>query len=149
MGAPNDPPRPLTEELAAAVPLALFSAAVAAGFARVFAGWQFLDNLLVLVIGGHGLSLLLRRARLPGIVALPIVAIALGWAIGAMHYRFTYSYLLPTSDTWNLFNSGPPAANVPPVRTILPSDGVATEWAWSPSDRSMVATPSSPKFLSM
>lgn len=105
MSRRDDATRPLAEELAAAVPLALYSAAVAAGFARVFAGWQFFDNLLVLVVVGHGLSLLLRRFRVPGLVALPVVAVVLCWAIGAMHYRFTYSALLPTSETWNLFTS--------------------------------------------
>jgi transglutaminase-like putative cysteine protease len=97
--------RAVPDDLAAAVPLALFSTAVAAGFARVFSGWQFFDNLLALVVLGHGASFALRRARIAGWIALPVVALMLAWSIGAMHYRFTYRYLLPTSDTWNLFSS--------------------------------------------
>jgi transglutaminase-like putative cysteine protease len=96
---------PVADDAAATIPLAFYSAAVAAGFARVFSGWQFLDNLLVLVVLGHGLSFLMRRGRVSGWIAVPLIALVLGWAIGAMHYRFTYSYLLPTSDTWNLFTS--------------------------------------------
>jgi transglutaminase-like putative cysteine protease len=96
---------PVGDDLGASIPLALFSVMVAAGFARVFAGWQWLDNLLVLVVIGHGISFALRRSRIAGWIAVPVVALALGWAIGAMHYRYTYSYLLPTSETWDLFRS--------------------------------------------
>ena len=99
------PAHPVGDDLGAALPLSLFSVMVAAGFARVFAGWQWLDNLLVLVVIGHGVSFALRRNRIAGWIAVPVVALALGWAIGAMHYRYTYSYLLPTSETWDLFRS--------------------------------------------
>jgi transglutaminase-like putative cysteine protease len=97
--------RALPDDLAAVVPLALYSTAVAAGFARVFPGWGFFDNLLVLVLFGHGASFALRRARVPGLLAVPVLALGLTWVIGAMHYRFTYHYMLPSSDTWELFRS--------------------------------------------
>ncbi|MDX2380040.1 MAG: DUF3488 and transglutaminase-like domain-containing protein [Acidimicrobiia bacterium] len=97
--------RPLADDVGAAVALALYSGAMAAGFARVFAGWDFLDNLLVLVLLGHGLAFVMRRARVAGWIAVPVTGIALAWAIGAMHYRFTYSLLLPTTDSWSLFTS--------------------------------------------
>lgn len=99
------PTHPMADDLGATIPLTLFSATVAAGFARVFAGWQFLENLLALVVIGHGMSFALRRSRVAGWIALPIIALALGWAIGAMYYRSTYSYLLPTSETWDHFSS--------------------------------------------
>jgi transglutaminase-like putative cysteine protease len=97
--------RPLPDDIAAAVPLALFSSAVCLGFSRVFGGWQFLDNLLLLVIIGHGMSFVLRRGQIAGWISVPLVALTLVWAIGAMHYRFTYSFMLPTGETWDLLTS--------------------------------------------
>lgn len=91
------------DELIATVALTLFSLAVAAGFARVFSGWEFFDNLAVIAVVGHGLSLGLRRARLPLWASFPVVVAGLVWLIGAMYYRSTYSLMLPTSDTWELF----------------------------------------------
>ncbi len=95
----------MASDVVASVALAAFSVAVAAGFARVFAGWEFFDNLLVLVVVGHGAGLLLRRAQLPGWIAVPFVGVLLAWTVGALHYRFTYSFLLPTGDTVDLFQS--------------------------------------------
>lgn len=92
-------------DLSAALVLASFSGVVAAGFARVFAGWQFLDNLLVIVVVGHGAGLLLRRLGVRGWLAVPALALVLTWLVGAIHYRFTYSSLLPTADTWSLFQA--------------------------------------------
>ncbi|BAN02245.1 transglutaminase TgpA family protein [Ilumatobacter coccineus] len=93
----------LADELVASAALTVFSLAVAAGFARVFSGWDFFDNLAVVAIAGHALSLVLRRARLPLWASFPIIVAALVWLIGAMYYRSTYSLMLPTSDTWELF----------------------------------------------
>ncbi len=102
---PADQPRTLYSDAMASAAVALFSAAVAAGYARVFAGWEFFDNMLVLVVLGHGVGLVLRRLRVPGWIAVPALAAVLVWAIGAIHYRFTYSFLLPTSETYDLFRS--------------------------------------------
>jgi hypothetical protein len=55
--------RPFARELGATLAVATFSVAVAAGFARVFTGWSFMSDLVVLVLVGHGLGLLLRRLR--------------------------------------------------------------------------------------
>lgn len=85
--------------------MAAFSLAVAAGFARVFAEWQWFDNLAVLVVLGHGAGLVLRRLAIPGWIAVPVTFVLLTWAIGAIHYRFTYSSLLPTVETLDLFRS--------------------------------------------
>lgn len=89
----------------ATLALAAFSLAVAAGFARVFAGWHWFDNLAVLVFLGHGAGLVLRRLAVPGWIAMPITILVLAWAIGAIHYRFTYSSLLPTAETLDLFRN--------------------------------------------
>jgi len=96
-------PHSLQDDVVATVALALFSAAVAAGFARVFSGWAFFDNLLLIVVFGHGAALVMRRIRWQAWIAVPVLAIGLTWLIGAMYYRETYRLLLPTSDTWALF----------------------------------------------
>lgn len=90
-------------DIIATLALTLYSIVVAAGFARVFSGWGFLDNLIVVAVVGHGVAFLLRLLRTPVWVAFPITLITLVWLVGAMFYRDTYSLLLPTSDTWALF----------------------------------------------
>jgi transglutaminase-like putative cysteine protease len=106
-GAAAPPPAtrlaPLDRDLVATVALAAFSFVVAAGFARVFKDWQYLRDLGVLVLVGHGLSFVLRRARVSGWVAVPAVAIVLVWLIAVQHYRQTLNWLVPGSDTWELF----------------------------------------------
>ncbi len=93
----------LADDALATAALLAFSLVVAAGFARVFSGWDFFDNLAVVAVVGHAVSLLLRRLRLPLWVAFPVTIAALVWLIGAMYYRSTYSLLLPTSESWTLF----------------------------------------------
>ena len=83
--------------------LILYSLAVAAGFARVFSGWDFFDNLLVIVVVGHALSFALRLARTPVWAAFPITAAALAWLIAAMFYRETFALFVPTTETWSVF----------------------------------------------
>ena len=90
-------------DFVATLGLALFSLAVAAGFARVFGGWDFFDNLAVVVVVGHGTSYLLRRLRVPWALSFPAVLAVMTWLIGAMFYRDTYSWLLPTNETWQAF----------------------------------------------
>ena len=55
----HDPYR--DRDLAATVGLSLYSLAVAIGFARVFSGWDFLTDLIVLIVVGHGSSFALRK----------------------------------------------------------------------------------------
>ena len=99
------PTKPFVSDVLATMALALFSIAVAAGFARVFAGWDFFDNLLVLVVLGHGAGLVARRLRLPAWMTIPLIALLLFWAIGLMFYASTYSWGLPSGDTWTLFHA--------------------------------------------
>lgn len=93
----------LSSEVVATSALTVYSIVVAAGFARVFSGWDFFDNLVVIAVVGHGLSLGLRRLRTPVLVAFPVTLMALVWLIGAMFYRDTFSLLLPTTETWSVF----------------------------------------------
>jgi len=101
-------PEPLIDpqvsvELIATIAMTLFSIAVAAGFARVFRGWQFLDGFIAMAVIGHGLSFVLRRLRVPGLLAVPILAAAIVWLIAFVHYRESMTMLLPTGDTFELF----------------------------------------------
>ncbi len=93
----------VASDVTASAALLLYSAAVVGGFARVFSGWDFFDNLLMVAVVGHGLALALRLFRVPVWVAFPVTGLGLVWLVGAMFYRDTYSLLLPTSDTWDLF----------------------------------------------
>lgn len=93
----------ISSELIATVAMTLFSIAVAAGFARVFAGWQFLDNFIAMAVLGHGLGFALRRLRVPGMLAVPILVAAMVWLIAFVHYRDSMTMLLPNGDTLELF----------------------------------------------
>ncbi len=80
--------------------VAAFSMAVAIGYARVFPGWPFVADMAAIVLVGHGVGLVLRRLRLTVWLAVPATALALGWAVLAVYYPGTFSWGLPTSDTW-------------------------------------------------
>lgn len=90
-------------ELISSIALTAFSIAVAAGFARVFSGWQFLDDFVVLAVAGHGFGFLTRRLRIPGIVAVPLFVGLMIWIIAFVHYRESMSALIPTGETLELF----------------------------------------------
>lgn len=91
----------LERDLAATVALAAYSLAVAVGFARVFSGWEFLTDLAVLVIVGHGASFVLRRAGVNGFVSVPAVSVILLWLLLFQHYRDTMTWLIPRGATWS------------------------------------------------
>lgn len=92
----------LGSDALASLAVALFSLAVAAGFTRVFSGWGFMYDMTLVVGVGHGSSLLMRRLRLTGWLAVPAVAAVLTWFVLAVYYADTFSWALPTSDTWAL-----------------------------------------------
>jgi hypothetical protein len=89
--------------LLASIALTGFSIAVAAGYARVFTGWDFFGDLVVLALSGHVFGFVARRLRLPGLVAVPLTAALMVWIIAAVHYRDSMSLLIPTGDTLELF----------------------------------------------
>ena len=83
--------------------LALYSFVAALGFRRVFGDWEFVGDVLVVVIVGHGLSWLLRQQRrVHGAVAIGITAIVLVWVIAWLNYPTTFSSVFPTTETWNI-----------------------------------------------
>ncbi len=102
---PLRPRASLTSDVLASGALALFSIAVAAGFARTFSGWTFLDNLVVLAIAGHGVGFCARRIGLPAWLSIPLVTVVLFWSIGMMFYANTYSWGFPSGDTWTIFSA--------------------------------------------
>lgn len=118
----------VVNEIVSSLALAAFSAAVAVGFARVFSGWDFLGDLLVIVAVGHGLSLLARLVRIPGLVATLIVGVALAWLLCWVNFRPTMSGILPTADTWEALRSNLDAAGKDFRTSVAP---VAYAGGWS------------------
>lgn len=94
---------PLTDDLLATLALCAYSLAVAVGFARVFSGWAFMPELAAVAIVGHGTSFGLRRARVSGWIAVPIMALVLTWLLSIQHYRDTMSVPIPWASTWDRF----------------------------------------------
>jgi transglutaminase-like putative cysteine protease len=97
----NRPGISLAADGTATLAVAAFSVAVAAGFARVFSGWQFLPDLVAIVIVGHGAGLLLRRLRVNGWIAVPLTAVALAWTVVALFLPDTLWWWIPTGATWD------------------------------------------------
>ncbi len=91
----------LERDLAATFAVALYSLAIAVGFARVFSGWDFLADMVILIIVGHGTSFALRRARVSGWLAVPFVTLVLLWLLLVQHYRETMTWLIPRGLTWD------------------------------------------------
>jgi len=89
-------------DLAATIALATYSFIAALGFGRVFGDWEFVGDSLIIVIVGHGLSLVLRWLRVPGVIAVAVTLLALVWTVGFLHYGSTYTALFPTTETWDV-----------------------------------------------
>ncbi len=95
--------RPLDRDVAATLALAAYSIVVGFGLARVFGSWDFADDMIAIVVVGHGASLALRRWRVSGWVAVPAVVLLLVWLIALQSYRSTFNAVFPTGATWDLF----------------------------------------------
>ena len=108
--------RPVDRDLVATLALTAYSVAVAAGFARVFRGWSFLPDLVVLAVAGHAISFVLRRVKVSAFVAVPLVAIVLLGIVWWQHYPETLRWFLPTAETWDLFR-----AETDLVRELFPT----------------------------
>ena len=97
--------RHLASDLIATLVVVAFSMTVALGYARVFSAWPFVKDMAVIVATGHGVGLLLRRLRVNPWIAVPIMAIVLVWTVLVLYYRDTFSWALPTSDTWSILRT--------------------------------------------
>jgi len=89
-------------DIAATLALALYSFVAALGFRRVFGDWQFVGDVLAVVIVGHGISWLLRQTRIPAVVAFLMTGAALTWLILWLNYPSTFAPILPSRETWNI-----------------------------------------------
>jgi len=90
----------LASDVIATLAVAAFSMAIAVGFARVFSAWPFMSDMSIVITAGHGVGLLLRRLRVTAWIAVPLTAIVLVWTVLAVFYPDSFSWALPTSDTW-------------------------------------------------
>ena len=99
MTAPSVRPS-LASDVIATLAVAAFSMAIAVGFARVFSAWPFMSDMAIMIAAGHGAGLLLRRLRVSAWIAVPLTAIVLVWTVLAVFYPDSFSWALPTSDTW-------------------------------------------------
>ncbi len=102
MTTPPDRQTSLERDVAATVAVTTYSLTVAVGMARVFSGWGFMFDLGLLVVLGHGTSLLLRRLKVSGWIAIPFVTVALLWVLLALHYGHTMTWLFPRRATFDL-----------------------------------------------
>lgn len=91
----------IERDLIATAAVAAYSLVVAAGFARVFSGWGFMTDFAALVLLGHGVSLVLRRLRVTGWLAIPLQAVLLLWVLLVQEYRGTMTRLVPSGATWD------------------------------------------------
>ncbi len=89
-------------DAAATLGLALYSLVAALGFVRVFGDWQFLGDVFLIVLVGHGVSFLLRRTRLPVLAAVLLTVVAVAWTIAWLAYPTTFSAIFPTRETWDI-----------------------------------------------
>lgn len=96
-------PRPGdVDHLVASAAVTMLSVVTAVAMCRVFADWAFLGTLVVVVLGMHAASTLLRIARVPGWVALPLLSLLLFQLLALTFYRPTLRALLPTGETLDL-----------------------------------------------
>jgi transglutaminase-like putative cysteine protease len=100
-GRPASNRAPLGRDLAATVALAAYSLAVGIGFGRVFSGWDFVTDMALLVIVGHGSSFAMRRAGLSGWVSIPATGLLSLWTLSLYQYPSTLTVLVPGRATWD------------------------------------------------
>ena len=99
MSRPDAPP--LGRDLVATLALTSYTIAVAVGFGRVFSGWDFLPEMVLIALVGHGASFVMRRARLTGWVAVPLLGVLGVWLISMLYFRDTMARYVPGSATWD------------------------------------------------
>ncbi len=89
-------------DVVATVGLAVYSFVAALGYARVFGDWDFVGDVLLIVLVGHGLSFLFRRTRVHGAIAVGATVAAVGWTVAWLSYPDTFRLVFPTRVTWNV-----------------------------------------------
>jgi transglutaminase-like putative cysteine protease len=84
------------------IALSAVTIVTAVSMVRVFAGWGFLTDLLVVAVIAHGVAALLRVGRVPGVVAVPLGLGLVVALVSLMRFPGTQWALLPTSTTAEL-----------------------------------------------
>lgn len=102
-----NPPRTTDSRIAEARPLAtaalaLLTAATAVALCRIFPDWAYLRPMLAMVIGMHAIAFVLRVARTPLWVSMPVLVLALLMLTAIIYYRDTLTLGLPTGQTIEL-----------------------------------------------
>lgn len=95
----------ILHEVAGVVALAGVHVATAVSFARVFAGWSYLPDLVIMIVVAHVLAAALRVTRVPSLVALPLLVLAVFVILGHLALASTLRFGLPLSDTWETFGT--------------------------------------------
>lgn len=90
------------DHMIASVTVLALTAMTAVAMCRVFADWQFLPTLLVMAVGVHATSVLLRILRVPSAIALVVVALVFFELMAVLFYRDTLRFGIPSSDTLQL-----------------------------------------------
>lgn len=88
--------------MVASIVVTVLSVMTAVSMCRVFADWMFLPVLVVMVIGVHASSVLLRIARVPALAAVPILLMVVFELLALLFYRDTVRMLVPSADTVSL-----------------------------------------------
>ena len=89
-------------DIVATIALATYSFVAALGFARVFADWQFVRDLLVIVIVGQGPRCCCAACACRACCRSSSPRIALAWAVAWVVYPETFVAIFPTRETWDI-----------------------------------------------
>lgn len=122
------PARGLGADLLATTIVAAFSVTAALGLIRVFDGGAALADTVVIVVAGHGASLVLRRSGAAAWLVVPILLVLLGLVLTwRFHPDTTGVFFLPTGETWSAF-----VADARELRGAFPEESapVPYEAAW-------------------
>jgi transglutaminase-like putative cysteine protease len=101
----NPPAVRAIDTLAGTAAITCLSIVTTIGFCRVFAGWEFLRPMLLVVITIHLVSLALRLLSVSGYIAVPIAVLALFELIAWKYYPSSLSGPFPTSTTWRFMSA--------------------------------------------
>ncbi len=89
-------------ELPATVCLTGLTVATVISLCRVFADWNYLNDMLLVAIGTHAVMALLRFARLHLLLVLPTAVVTIVWLLAAVYYADTLNGPFPSGRTFEL-----------------------------------------------
>lgn len=82
--------------------LAALTTATVISLCRVFPDWEYLSSMLAVVLGTHAIAALLRYARVPLLLAAPLLLGAILELVALVYYRDTLTGPLPSGRTFEL-----------------------------------------------